>query len=72
MARVKYYVYILVADSSRLLVKVSMRKPAKHAECIEDALLPEEGDCGTYRSMSDAVNMLKRIMEWWAGMQSKT
>ena len=68
----KYYVYILVADSSRLLVKVSMRKPAKHVECIEDALLPEEGDCGAYRSMGDAVNMLKRIMEWWVGTQSKS
>lgn len=68
----KYYVYILVVDSSRLLVKVSMRKPAKHAECIEDALLPEEGDCGTYRSMGDAVNMVKRIMEWWVGTQSKS
>lgn len=72
VARVKYYVYILVARFGKLLVRVSTESP-KYIECVEDALLPDEGDCGAYRSLDEVSKALRRIMELWVdACSSKT
>ncbi len=64
MAGVRYVVRIIKCSDDYILVRLSVEEGGV-SECVGGAVLPDEGWCGEYSSLDEALEQLRRVLKGW-------